>query len=72
MIDAFGGRKFLAWVIQMVVLIGVFVGLLLFGALTTEIFVAWLGALCLTMGLYDVANALSKKYQQPTEKPPAQ
>jgi len=71
MIEAFGGRKFLAWVVQVVILLLVFVALVLTGKLTEGIFVSWLAAMCISLGIYDASNALSKKYQAESgTKPP--
>ena len=67
MIEAFGGRKFLAWVVQEVILLLIFAGLLFTGRLTDGIFVAWLGAQALNFGIYGTTNALSKKYQIPAQ-----
>jgi hypothetical protein len=57
MIEAFGGRKFLAWIVQTTILLVVFVMLVLTGKLTDGMFIAWLSALATTLGIYVAGNA---------------
>jgi len=61
MIEAFGGRKFLAWVVQEVILIGVLVLLLAFDKMTDGVFYTWFAAVVVSLGIYVQGNVAVDK-----------
>jgi hypothetical protein len=71
MIEAFGGRKFLAWVVQEVILIGVLVLLLAFDKMTDGVFYTWFAAVVVSLGIYVQGNvAVDKAGIAAGTKPP--
>jgi|PlaIllAssembly_1097288.scaffolds.fasta_scaffold1058468_2 uncharacterized membrane protein YfbV (UPF0208 family) len=74
MIEALGGRKFLAWVINEVVLLAILAGLVIFKSLTDTIFITWFAALLANSGIYVAGNAsVAKAYtEEKKPEPPAQ
>ena len=72
MIEAFGGRKFLAWIVQEVILLFILAGLLIFHGLSDGIFVAWLGAQAVNFGTYVAGNAIVAKANAEKPEPPIQ
>ena|SRR3972149_15065 len=61
MIEAFGGRKFLAWLIQMTVLLFIFIVLVVSDKLTEGMFIPWLSATVLSLGIFVQGNAAVDK-----------
>ena len=75
MIEAFGGRKFLAWVVSEIVLLGILVVLLVFDKMTEGIFYVWFGAQTANLGVFVAGNVAVDKASiaaAPKATPPAQ